>query len=146
MNIGFIGLGIMVPTGRSVMRAVAMLPLLLALAGPALAQDAAAGERVFAQCRACHAVGETAKNGVGPVLNGLFGRKSGSIPGYSYSPANRDSGITWDDAVFAEYIRDPKAKMPGTKMIYAGLKNDKQVADLTAYLHQFGADGAKAAP
>ncbi len=128
------------------MRIIAVLPLLLALAGPALAQDMAAGERVFGQCRACHAVGPTAKNGVGPVLNGLFGRKSGSVPGYTYSQANRDSGITWDDAVFAEYIRDPKAKVPGTKMIYPGLKNEKQVADLTAYLHQFAADGSKAQP
>ena len=125
---------------------MAAAPLLLVLSVQAQAQDAAAGEKVFTQCRACHQLGETAKNGVGPVLNGLFGRKSGAVPNYNYSQANRDSGITWDDAVFADYIRDPKAKMPGTKMIYPGLKNEAQVADLTAYLRQFDPDGKKAQP
>ena len=62
------------------------------------AQDAAAGEKVFGVCKTCHQIGESAKNGVGPVLNGLIGRKSGSVPGYSYSAANKDSGITWDEA------------------------------------------------
>ena len=108
-----------------------------------MAQDAAAGERLFNQCRACHQIGEGAKNGVGPVMNALFGRKSGTVEGYSYSAANKDSGIIWDEAVFAEYIKDPKARIPGTKMIYAGLKNEQQVKDLTAYLKQFGADGKK---
>src|SRR5215217_9073752 len=74
--------------------------LLLAGLGSAQAQDAAAGEKVFTQCRACHQIGESAKNAVGPVLNGLFGRKSGTIEGYSYSPANKNSGITWDEATF----------------------------------------------
>jgi cytochrome c len=109
----------------------------------AQAQDVAAGERSFNKCRACHQLGETAKNGVGPVLNGLFGRHSGSIEGYSYSNANKNSGITWDDAVFAEYIKDPRAKIPGTKMVFAGIKNEKEIADLTAYLKQFGKDGKK---
>jgi cytochrome c len=111
---------------------------------PAVAQDAAAGERVFAQCRACHQVGETAKNAVGPVLNGLFGRKSGTIEGYSYSPANKNSGITWDEATFADYIKDPRAKIPGTKMVYAGLKDEQRIKDLIAYLKQFDASGKKA--
>ncbi|NWG26342.1 MAG: cytochrome c family protein [Pseudorhodoplanes sp.] len=115
--------------------------LLLSTLAAAQAQDAAAGEKVFLQCRASHQVGETAKNAVGPVLNGLFGRKSGSVPGYNYSQANKDSGITWDEAVFAEYIKDPKAKIPGTKMVYAGLKDPKRIADLTAYLKQFDAAG-----
>src|SRR5690349_1444047 len=75
------------------------------------AQDAANGEKAFAVCRPCHQVGETAKNGVGPVLNGLFGRKSGSIEGYNYTDANKNSGITWDDATFLEYIKDPRAKI-----------------------------------
>ena len=112
---------------------------------PAQAQDAAAGEKVFAQCRACHQIGETAKNAVGPVLNGLFGRKSGTIEGYSYSPANKNSGITWDEATFRDYIKDPKAKMPGTKMIYPGLKDEKRIDDLIAYLKQFDASGKKTA-
>ncbi|MGY6249855.1 c-type cytochrome [Bosea thiooxidans] len=111
---------------------------------PVLAQDAASGEKIFNQCRACHQVGETAKNTVGPVLNGLIGRKAASHDGYSYSTAMKNSGLTWDEATFADYIKDPKAKVPGTKMIYAGLKDPAKVADLTAYLKQFGADGKKA--
>ena len=112
---------------------------------PAQAQDAAAGEKIFAQCRACHQVGENAKNAVGPVLNGLFGRKAGTVEGYSYSPANKNSGITWDEATFREYIKDPKAKIPGTKMIYPGLKDEQRINDLVAYLKQFDATGKKSA-
>jgi cytochrome c len=118
--------------------------IFLAGTGAAAAQDAAAGERVFAQCRACHQVGESAKNAVGPVLNGLFGRKSGTIEGYNYTPANKNSGIVWDEATFADYIKDPRAKIPGTKMVYAGLKDEKRVQDLIAYLKQFDAAGKKA--
>lgn len=113
------------------------------LAYPAHAQDVAAGEKSFNKCRACHQVGETAKNIVGPPLNGLFGRKSGTIEGYNYSEANKKSGITWDEATFAEYIKDPKAKIPGTKMAFAGIKKDDEIKDLTAYLLQFDADGKK---
>lgn len=126
---------------------------LLALAGAlaclfapaaASAQDAAAGERVYAQCRACHQIGPSAKNVVGPLLNGLFGRKAGTIEGYSYTAANKNSGIVWDDAAFAEYIRDPKAMIPGTKMVYAGLKDEQRVRDLIAFLKQFDEKGNKA--
>jgi cytochrome c len=109
----------------------------------AMAQDAAAGEKIFAQCRACHQVGPTARNLVGPKLNGLFGRKAGSIEGYNYSEANKNSGITWDEATFAEYIKDPRGKIPGTKMVYAGLKDEQRIKDLTAYLKQFDAEGNK---
>ncbi|MDU0339582.1 c-type cytochrome [Bosea rubneri] len=112
-------------------------------AGAASAQDIAAGERSWNKCRACHQLGETAKNGVGPQLNGLFGRVSGTVEGYSYSTANKNAAITWDDAVFAEYIKDPKAKIPGTKMVFAGIKNEKEIGDLTAFLKQFGKDGKK---
>jgi cytochrome c len=118
--------------------------LLLAAPATALAQDAAGGEKVFAQCRACHQVGPTAKNGVGPVLNGLFGRKSGSVEGYNYTDANKNSGIVWDEATFADYIKDPKGKIPGTKMVYAGLKDEQRIKDLIAYLKQFDAKGQKA--
>ena len=118
--------------------------LLLAGLGPTQAQDAAAGEKVFAQCRACHQVGESAKNAVGPVLNGLFGRQAGTVEGYNYSPANKNSGITWDEAIFRDYIKDPRAKIPGTKMIYAGLKDEQRITDLIAYLKQFDATGKKA--
>ena len=123
---------------------ISSLALSLLGLGSAQAQDAAAGERIFAQCRACHQVGETAKNAVGPVLNGLFGRTAGTVQGYSYSPANKNSGITWDEAVFREYIKDPKAKIPGTKMVYAGLKDEQRINDLVAYLKQFDATGKKA--
>jgi cytochrome c len=115
----------------------------IACSGEALAQDAAAGEKVFVVCKACHQVGENARNAVGPVLNGLIGRKAGSVPGYSYSAANKNSGITWDEATFREYIRDPKAKVPGTKMIFAGLKDERKISDLLAFLEQFDADGKK---
>lgn len=116
---------------------------LVAMAGAAHAQDVAAGEKSFAKCRACHQIGETAKNAVGPELNGLIGRHSGSVAGYNYSEANKKSGITWDEATFAEYIKDPKAKIPGTKMAFAGIKNEQEIKDLTAFLKQFDKDGKK---
>jgi cytochrome c len=121
-----------------------MLAMLAISPSLAAAQDIANGERSWNRCRACHQVGETAKNGVGPVLNGLFGRHSGSVEGYSYSSANKNSGIIWDEAIFADYIRDPKAKIPGTKMVFAGVKNEQEIKDLTAFLKQFGKDGKKA--
>jgi len=105
--------------------------------GQASAQDAAAGEKVFAVCKACHQVGDNAKNAVGPVLNGLFGRSAGTVEGYNYSDANKKSGITWDEATFSEYIKDPKAKVPGTKMAFAGIKDEQKIKDLMAYLHAF---------
>jgi cytochrome c len=110
---------------------------------PGYAQDTASGEKIFVQCKACHQIGENAKNAVGPVLNGLFGRKAGTIEGYSYSSANKSSGITWDEATFREYIKDPKAKIPGTKMTFPGLKDPKQIDDIVAYLKQFDSTGKK---
>src|SRR3569623_174301 len=109
----------------------------------AFAQDAASGEKIFIQCKACHQIGENAKNAVGPELNGLFGRKAGAVPGYSYSAANKNSGITWDEATFRAYIKDPKAMIPGTKMTFPGLKIPKQIDDVVAYLKQFDATGKK---
>src|SRR5436190_1255853 len=105
--------------------------------GQSYAQDAAAGEKVFIQCKACHQTGDKAKNGVGPVLNGLFGRKAGSVEGFIYSNGNKNSGVTWDEATFEEYIKDPKAKIPGTKMVFAGVKDEQKIKDLIAYLHTF---------
>ena len=115
----------------------------LTLTGIAHAQDAAAGEQSFKKCLPCHSIGEGAKNKVGPELNGIDGRHSGTAPGYSYSDANKNSGITWDKAQFLEYIRDPRAKIPGTKMIFPGIKNEKEAESLWAYLSSFGADGKK---
>lgn len=105
------------------------------------AQDLAAGGQSFKKCLPCHAVGEGATNKVGPVLNGLEGRKSGTIPGYSYTEANKNSGIVWNEETFREYIKSPTAKIPGTKMVFAGIKNDTEITNLWAYLKQFGPDG-----
>ena len=111
--------------------------------GVAQAQDVANGEQAFRICKACHDVGEDARNKVGPELNGLNGRVSGSAPDYSYSDANKKAAITWNAESFKEYIKNPMAKVPGTKMMFAGLKNEKQIDDLWAYLSQFKADGSK---
>ncbi len=107
------------------------------------AQDAAAGEQSFKKCFPCHSIGEDAKNKVGPELNGIDGRHSGTAPDYSYSEANKISGITWNEAVFLEYIKDPRAKIKGTKMIFPGIKNEAEAKNLWAYLKQFGTDGKK---
>jgi cytochrome c len=117
--------------------------VIVASAGGALAQDLAAGESSFKKCLPCHSVGADAKNKVGPVLNGLEGRKSGTIEGYSYTDANKNSGITWGEDVFREYIKDPRAKIPGTKMVFAGIKNDGEISSLWAYLKQFDTKGVK---
>ncbi len=111
------------------------------LASAALAQDAAAGKTSFNKCLPCHSIGEGAKNKVGPELNGLDGRKSGTAPDYNYTDANKNSGITWNEAQFKEYIKDPKAKIPGTKMTFAGIKNETEINNLWAYVSSFDKDG-----
>ena len=93
--------------------AVAMGAALTFSAGSALAQDAAAGEKVFAKCKVCHQIGPEAKNSVGPVLTGVVGRPAGTYPGYNYSEANKGSGLTWDEATLQVYLKNPKAKVPG---------------------------------
>jgi cytochrome c len=125
--------------GAAVIAAIAAGPA----AAPATAQDAESGKAVFGKCRACHQVGENAKNLVGPKLNGLFGRKAGSVEGFNYSEANKSSGILWDEATFREYIKNPKAKIPNTKMVFVGLSDDQDISDLIAYLKQFGPEGKK---
>lgn len=127
------------------MRAVFTGMFFIAAVGAAAAQDVANGEKVFAQCRACHQIGETAKNAIGPALNGIVGRKAGSVEGYNYSPSNKNSGITWDEATLTEYLKNPQGKVPGTKMMFAGIKDETKVKDLIAYLKQFDASGKKAA-
>ena len=125
------------------MKAVIAGALLIATAGASSAQDLAAGEQSFKKCLPCHSVGEDARNKVGPVLNGLEGRKSGTVEGFSYSEANKAAAIIWNDESFLDYIKDPRAKIPGTKMVFAGIKNEKEATDLWAYLKQFKADGSK---
>jgi cytochrome c len=116
---------------------------LAASTAAASAQDVAAGEQSFKKCLPCHSVGDGAKNKVGPELNGLDGRKAGIAEGFNYTEANKNSGITWNESVFKDYIKDPRAKIPGTKMVFAGIKNEQEVNDLWAYLKQFGANGEK---
>jgi cytochrome c len=120
---------------------------------PALAQDAAGpgnaanGERAFAICRACHQIGPTAKNAVGPVLNGVVGRKAGTYPGYNYSEANKNSGLTWTPEELQKYLAGPQKVVPGTKMIFPGFPHDPQkVNDVIAFLGQYGEDGQKKTP
>jgi cytochrome c len=125
-------------------RIVMSVATAVCLVNAASAQDPAEGEKVFATCKACHQIGEGAKNAIGPELNGVVGRKAGSVAGYSYSDANKNSGITWDESNLAEYLKDPKVKVPGTKMIFAGIKDEKKVQDLIAFLKQFDAAGKKA--
>ncbi len=110
------------------------------LAGVKLASftgDAAAGEKAFAVCKTCHAV-EAGKNMVGPSLHAIQGRKSGSIPGYSYSTANKGSGITWTNEKLFQYLEAPQRVIPGTKMTYTGLKDPQKRADVIAYLDTQG--------
>jgi cytochrome c len=108
-------------------------------AGQSLAQDAAAGEKVFAKCKACH-VADTDQNKIGPSLKGVIGRTAGTLEGYKYSPAMVEAGtggMVWDDATLTEYLKSPKAVVKGTKMAFAGLKKDEDLANVIAYLKQF---------
>lgn len=116
--------------------------LLLCLSAPAAsAQDPAAGQISFSRCVGCHSIGVDAKNKVGPQLNGLEGRKCGSVEGYVYSAANKDCSFTWDQANFVEYIRDPKAKIPGTRKSISGIRDQTEAKNLWAYLRQYSPDG-----
>src|SRR4051812_19073180 len=114
-----------------------------ALTGAALAQDLAAGESSFRKCLPCHDIGSGARNKLGPHLNGLEGRQSGTVADYSYTDANKNAGITWSQDTFREYIKDPAAKIPGTKMVFAGIKDEKEAGDLWGYVAQFKADRSK---
>jgi cytochrome c len=115
--------------------------LIAASASAAPAQDVAKGERSFNKCLPCHSIGPDAQNKIGPELNGLDGRHSGTVANFSYSDANKNSGIVWDEANFKEYIRSPQAKVPGTKMIFAGITNPQEINDLWVYIKQFDAKG-----
>jgi cytochrome c len=125
--------------------AIAAIACLIAVvtATAGRAQDAAAGAKVFRVCHICHRIGPGAKNTIGPELNGLDGRRSGTAPGYNYSEANIKSGIVWNEKTFKKYIRDPRGVIPGTKMAFAGIKDEKEIDDLWAYIKQFGPDGQK---
>lgn len=99
----------------------------------ALTGDAAAGEKTFLQCKACHVLDEGV-NRVGPSLHGIIGRTAGSVAGYSYSAANKNSGITWTEEELFRYLEAPQKVVPGTKMAFAGLKKPQDRANVIAYL------------
>ncbi|MFA9475394.1 MAG: cytochrome c family protein [Filomicrobium sp.] len=124
-----------------------LLAVAMIAAVPSLAVadvDLKKGKKVFRKCKACHAVGEKAKNKVGPQLNGVVGRKAGTIEGYKYSKAMLASGLTWDETTLDKYLAKPKDLVKGTKMIFGGLKKEKQRANLIGYLKTYGADGKQA--
>jgi cytochrome c len=120
----------------AVFAALTFVPM---VSGQALAQDVAAGEKVFAKCKACHVADED-KNKIGPSLMGVIGRTAGTYAGFKYSTAMVDAGtggLVWDDANLTTYLHDPKAMVKGTKMAFPGLKKDDEIANVIAYLKQF---------
>ena len=125
-----------------------VLALMLIVVGSARGQDAGisagspdGGAIVFKKCMACHQIGPNAQNGIAPVLNGVVGRPAGQFPNYSYSSANKNSGLVWDERTLSAYLRAPTKVVPGTKMIFSGLKKGQEISDVIAYLKQFAADG-----
>ena len=106
-----------------------------------MGQDAPKGAAVFNVCLACHTIGPGAQNKIGPELNGINGRKAGTVPNFEYSDANKNSGIVWNEETFEDYIKNPAAKVPDTKMTFTGVKNEQQVKDLWAYVSQFDTNG-----
>jgi cytochrome c2 len=112
--------------------------LSLAFPQAAVAGDAAAGERKFALCKACHEI-STPKNRLGPSLQGVMGRKAGTLEGFKFSDAMKNSGVTWDAATLAAYLANPKTFMPGNKMAFAGFKKPEDIENMVEYL-------AKASP
>ncbi len=116
--------------------------LVLAMPAMASAQDAEAGKKVFSKCAPCHAIGPGAKNKVGPELNGILGRKAASVEGFNYSAALKGSGLTWDDANLHKWLENPKALVPGNKMLFPGVKDETERNDLIAYIESFKADGS----
>ena len=117
------------------MRRIVIAGLLLAgSATAALAADPAAGQKIFkAQCGICHTV-VAGENRIGPTLFDVVGRRAGSVPGFNYTADHKKLGIVWDAATLDKYLANPRAMVPDTSMVYAGLKDDAERADLVAYL------------
>ncbi len=118
---------------RVLLSALAVLSVTFAMSAAQAAGNAEEGKKAFAKCRACHQL-EAGKNGVGPSLKGVFGRKAGTVEGFKYSDAMKAKGVTWDEKTIAEYVADPKGYIPGNKMVFPGIKKESEVADLIAYL------------
>ena len=121
-------------------KSVGVTVLVLSLfsdAASALEGDAKSGADLFKNCRACHEVGPDAKTKLGPVLNGIVGRKAGSIEGFSYSPANKkagEDGWVWTEENLMKYLANPREAMPGNRMAYAGMADEQDRGDIIAYL------------
>jgi cytochrome c len=116
------------------------LVFLVAALSPAAAQDAENGEQVFRKCRACHQIGDGAKNTVGPQLNDIVGRVAGGVDGFNYSKANRkaaEEGLVWTEENLMAYLENPRKFMPGTKMAFAGLRDEQERKDVIAFLKKF---------
>jgi len=124
------------------MRAIAFFAIVSVttfIAHPSQAQDAAAGEKVFAKCKVCH-IADQDKNKIGPSLHGVIGRTAGTHPDFSYSQAMvaaGKSGLKWDDPSLTTFLHDPKGLVKGTKMAFPGLKKDEDIVNVIAYLKQF---------
>jgi cytochrome c len=120
--------------------------LLVGSGAGAFAQDVGdpvAGAKVFNTCRQCHHIGRGATNFYGPLLNGLIDRPAGSVPGYNYSEANKTSGKVWNVPTLKSYLRQPQHDVPKTYMTFAGLKSEKDIDDVIAYIAQYDSSGAK---
>ena len=121
--------------------ALAMVILGFSTASAAADGDPQKGAKLFKQCMACHLIGPGAIALVGPPLNGVVGRKAGSFPDYPYSSGLKDSGLTWDEATLTKWLHNPRSLVPQTRMTFAGLQKDQDVADVIAYLKTFDASG-----
>jgi cytochrome c len=128
-------------TGRNYMKKWALAAVMtLAVPAVASAQDAEAGAATFKKCAACHQIGAGAKNALGPLLNGIIGRKAGTVEGFAgYSEAVKNSGITWDEAKLKEWVMGDDKVVPGNKMIFPGIKDPADADNLIAYIKQAGA-------
>lgn len=116
--------------------------LVLAMPSVASADDKEAGKKAFTKCAPCHSIGPGAKSKVGPELNGILGRKAAAVEGFAYSEPMKKSGLTWDDTALNEWLTDPKKKVPGTKMLFPGIKDEEERENLIAYITSFNADGS----
>lgn len=111
--------------------------ILVAVGGTAMAQDAGEGERAFRRCAACHQVGPDAANRIGPHLNGVVGRKAGAVEGFRYSRPMSATDIVWGEDELARFLANPREMMPGTTMVFVGIRDESEIANLIAYLKRF---------